>query len=197
MQDEAMLFVEQRSAMTRTAMAVAFGARNVIREDFMDLLREGLPRWASEGIWNDDIQTFSLSSGTTHQSSRYPDLEAAYSKVCHIETRAGDDAIRSRVALVRFHTEYLKAEESWKSALKQKSKETQLTAIGRGETSVIIDGILRSIHQGWDTFEHTRRSGLRAKFHDRKRYGKRWATFVEGLGPGVLIVCSCKVANMM
>lgn len=42
-----------------------------------------------------------------------------------------------------------------------------------------------------------KKSDLRSKFHDRKRFGKRWSLLTDALGIGVLLVCSSRIANML
>lgn len=165
-------------------------SRNILREDYIQLLEMELPRWKRDGLWH-DTQSLKPTTGT----SGYKELELAYSSVCQLDVRMGDDAIRNRMALIRLHSEYTKTYQTWKA--QQQSRNDQPTTIGRGDATLIIDAILESIHQGWNTFDHRRRSELRAKFHDRKRYGKRWLLLANALGPSILLLCSSKVANMM
>lgn len=72
------------------------------------------------------------------------------------------------------------------------------TGQGRGDATCIIDNILEQLyHDGWTSWSDNKRSAMRAKFHDRKRYGKRWVILAEGLGKAILLVCSSQVASMV
>ncbi|KAH3537308.1 hypothetical protein KXV64_008507 [Aspergillus fumigatus] len=71
------------------------------------------------------------------------------------------------------------------------------STIGRGDATRIIDTILESIHEGWRHLSPKRQSDLRAKFHERKKYGKRWLLLADRLGPGILLLCSTKTANLV
>lgn len=86
-----------------TAM-VRLAARNFLRDDYIHFLEAELPRWKAEPLWH-HTQVFNSAVGV----SAYRELELAYSSVCQLDTRMGDDAIRNRMALVRLHSEYIKA----------------------------------------------------------------------------------------
>ena len=164
---------------------VNVAAQNILRDDCLQFLEAELPRWTKEPLWN-DARVLEPADGT----SAFRELELAYSSVCQLDIRMSDDAIRNRMALIRLHLEYSKACEQHDMNLHARS-------IGRGGASVIIDAILKSIHKDWEIFDDRRKSDLRVKFHDRKRYGKRWLLLMNALGLGVLVVCSSKMANMV
>ena len=76
----------------------------------------------------------------------------------------GDDVIRNRMAQIRPHSEYTETFQTWKA--QQQNRSDQPTTIGQGDATLIIDAILESIRQGWNTFDRRKRSELAAKFHD-------------------------------
>ena len=168
-----------------TSPIVNAAAQNILRDDCLQFLESELPRWTKEPLWN-DARVLEPANGT----SAFRELELAYSSVCQLDIRMGDDAIRNRMALIRLHLEYKKACEQHDTNLRART-------IGRGGASVIIDAILKSIHKDWEIFGDRRKSDLRVKFHDRKRCGKRWLLLMNALGLGVLLVCSSKMANMV
>jgi hypothetical protein len=175
------------SSKARRTVVVA--SKTILREDYRQYLEAELPRWMTDGLGK---QPEPLRP--TVASSGYRDLELAYSNVCQLDMRMGDDVIRSRMALIRLHLEYLRACESGKS---HRDTGRQSTGIGRGDASVVIDHILQGIHQAWSTLDDAGRSALRAKFHDRKRYGKRWSVLADALGPSILLLCSTRLAHLM
>ncbi|THC95242.1 hypothetical protein EYZ11_005281 [Aspergillus tanneri] len=59
----------------------------------------------------------------------------------------------------------------------------------------MIDNILRRMHPDWNLYDALRRSKLRAKFHNEKRYGKRWAVLVAILGPSILFLCTSQLSR--
>ena len=169
-----------------TALVVNAASQHILREDYLQFLEVGLPRWGRDNLWA-DARYPGLPTAAT---SAYRELELAFSFVCQLDIRMGDDAIRNRMALIRLHLEYTKAYE-------QRGQNGQARTIGRGGASVIIDAILESIHQDWNSFDSKRKSDLRLRFHDRKRYGKRWLLLTNALGPSILLLCSPKFANMV
>ncbi|KAK7943560.1 uncharacterized protein PG986_012673 [Apiospora aurea] len=62
-------------------------------------------------------------------------------------------------------------------------------------SSQVIDQILKNINGDWSTLDHRRQSDLRAKFHFRKKYGRRWAQLADTLGRGILLLASAKLAS--
>jgi hypothetical protein len=70
-------------------------------------------------------------------------------------------------------------------------------AIGRGDATSMIDNILQNIHPDWGNIKAQKKSTLRAKFHDEKRYGKRWSILVAGVGPSILFLCSQQLAKVV
>jgi hypothetical protein len=105
-----------------------------------------------------------------------------------------DDLVRNRMALIQLHLEYTQAHQERRHT----SPSTRnISTVGRGDASTAIDHILKNIHEGWETLDQRRRTELRAKFHDRKKLGKRWSQLADALGPGILLTCSNKLANAM
>ncbi|PYI11209.1 hypothetical protein BO78DRAFT_303817 [Aspergillus sclerotiicarbonarius CBS 121057] len=96
------------------------------------------------------------------------------------------------MALIRLYQEYEKICESGK-----KHKRRPSLGVGRSDASRIIDEILQSHHRDWDMLDDRKRSALRASFHERKRYGKRWSLVVDGLGYGGILLCSQRMVNMI
>lgn len=198
------------------ALMVRSLAQNALREDYCSLLESELPRWAREGLWpttsggllqhhsplerslasppGTTTSTPSSSPDALSPSPCYSGLERAYQAVCQLDTRMSDDELRNRIALVQLHLEYTRLYEGGR---RQGGASTSSTR-GRGDASHVIDRILESTHRmQWSELAHRRRCALRAKFHDRKRYGKRWAQLADALGPGILLVCAPKLANAM
>ncbi|PLB53989.1 hypothetical protein P170DRAFT_482240 [Aspergillus steynii IBT 23096] len=102
----------------------------------------------------------------------------------------GDDPIRNRAALIQLHTEYENINQT-------EECDNGPTRRGRGHASLIVDRLLDEIHPEWSTCDEQRRSNLRARFHNRKRFGKRWAVLTRHLGPAVLFICSRKLEKMV
>ncbi len=176
--------LEEDSSGTTNSVVTA-ASQNILREDYLPFLETGLSRWSTDSRWG-DARSLKPTVGT----SAYRDLELAYSSVCQLDIRMGDDVIRNRMALIRLHLEYTKAYEC-------QNQHRHARSIGRGGASVIIDAILESIHKEWKSFDGKQRADLRDRFHDRKRYGKRWLLLTNALGPSITILCSAKVANMV
>ncbi|PHH92635.1 hypothetical protein CDD83_6405 [Cordyceps sp. RAO-2017] len=169
---------------------VAFAARNCIRTDYVQFLEVNLPRWHRDGLWH---QTW--PSDPTIAQGEYEKLQKAYSCVCRIDMRMGDDPIRSRMAMISLHLEYEKNYRKWKA--RDSGKHMATTGVGRGNASSLIDNILENTHREWDTTDTAGKAELRAKFHDRKRYGKRWWLLANALGPSILVLCSSRFAGMV
>ncbi|KAL4779477.1 hypothetical protein BJX76DRAFT_340712 [Aspergillus varians] len=103
-----------------------------------------------------------------------------------------DDLVRDRVGLIQLHLEYT---ETHRVHRRRSGSNRTTSTVGRGDASHVIDSILEKIHEGWTTLDQSRRAELRAKFHERKKYGKRWSQLANALGPGILLICSTKLAN--
>lgn len=174
----------EKSSGTTTSVVKA-ASQNILREDYLQFLETGLPRWSRDTLWS-DARSLEPTIGT----STYRELELAYSSVCQLDIRMDDDAIRNRMALIRLHLEYTKAYE-------RQNQNIHVRSIGRGGASVIIDAILESIHKEWKFLDGKKKSDLRVRFHERKRYGKRWLLLTDVLGPSITILCSTKVSNMV
>ena len=179
--------LENQISPKKTEMSVRSAARSVLRTDYQEYLEAELPRWAKGGLW--DHEPRSDSQPVTADPDYY-ELQVAYSDVCQLHTWMGDDMIRSRMALIRLHLEYQRTCESWQ-ARRGKGR------IGRGDATCIIDHILQKTHHDWPNLSKTQCSTLRARFHERKRYGKRWAVLADGLGKSILFLCSPKVAAIV
>ncbi|KAA8647042.1 uncharacterized protein ATNIH1004_005725 [Aspergillus tanneri] len=145
---------------------------NYIRDDSFCFIQENLPYWKVNGLWDR-----SALSDPNWGSSGYESLENIYSCMCELDLRIGHDQIRKRAALKK---------PQW-------SKES--IGVGRGDASAMIDNILRRMHPDWNLYDALRRSKLRAKFHNEKRYGKRWAVLVAILGPSILFLCTSQLSR--
>lgn len=178
---------EDQTSPKKTELSVISAARSILRTDYLDYLEAELPRWATGGLWDHEPDSDSQRSTADPE---YYDLQIAYSDVCQLHTWMEDDVIRSRMALIRLHLEYLRTCESWQTR-QGKGR------IGRGDASCIIDHILQKTHHDWPTLSKKQCSTLRARFHERKRYGKRWAVLADELGKSVLFLCSPKVAAIV
>ena len=177
---------EAPTSPKKTESSVVSAARSFLRTDYLDYLEAELPRWAKGGLWDHEPGRDSQSSADPD----YHDLQIAYSDVCQLHNWMEDDVIRSRMALIRLHLEYLRTCESWQTR-QGKGR------IGRGDATCIIDHILRKTHHDWPTLSKKQCGTLRARFHERKRYGKRWAVLADELGKSILFLCSPKVAAIV
>jgi hypothetical protein len=181
-----------RSDLPEEAVQVMDLCENFIRPDLLEFLRDALPRWQKSGIWSQEELSGPLTNGTGHEK-----LFGAYNCICALEARLGDDQIRNRMALMTLHTAYEQACQEWRvyrsgaaHAARAQSKR------GRGDTSSVIDNILERLHEDWNT-DHVRKAQLRCRFHDKKRYGKRWLILTKALGISVLITCSSKITSVV
>lgn len=175
-------------------------SQNILCDDLHNVLESALPRWTREGLWHEmpSRLTKYISSketsdgGSLHSAPSYAKLEWAYRAVCLLNSRMGDDLIRDRMALIHLYLEYTETHNNRRRA---SSSDRVESTVGRGDASHVIDCILESIHDGWKDLDHQRRAELRARFHDRKKCGKRWSRLVDVLGPGILLICSTRLAN--
>lgn len=161
-----------------------------LREDFVSFTLLNLSYWKVNGLWHQ-----SALSNPHDAKSGYESLESIYTCVCELDMRMADDPIRKRAALVLLDSRYKEALEEWKS--KKLGKNKASLVIGRGDASAMIDNILSSMHSAWDTFGTQKKTELRAKFHDDKRFGKRWSILVAGLGPSIMFLCSSQLAKLV
>ncbi|KAH8585606.1 hypothetical protein B0O99DRAFT_462965, partial [Bisporella sp. PMI_857] len=161
-----------------------------LREDFLKFTTTNLPYWKESGLWSQ-----SSLSNPYRGKSGYESLESIYTCVCELDVRKDNDPIRRRAALVLLNAHYKDALEEWKSGKPKKNKQPK--SIGRGDASAMIDHILSNMHPGWDMFGSQQKSELRTKFHDEKRYGKRWSILVASLGPSILFLCSPQLAKLV
>ncbi|KID67789.1 Aurovertin biosynthesis cluster transcription factor aurF [Metarhizium brunneum] len=172
-----------RDKSSKAQTFIISAARSILRADYLEYLAAELPRWAKWGLYN-------IDNCTVDPNAEYYDLQLAYSTVCLLYTRMGDDEIRSRISLVKLNKEYLRAFETWQSRRRKRG-------IGRGDATCIIDNILQNIYHDWPTRNDRERKDLRTQFHSRKHFGKRWTMLSDVLGKGILLLCSPKVAKMV
>ncbi|KAL4894555.1 hypothetical protein BDV59DRAFT_200893 [Aspergillus ambiguus] len=175
------------SSDNESELVIKYLSQNMICQDFYGFLDSELPRWIRQGLWHETSQTLTQLDPTLAPSP-YVKLERAYRVVCHVNSRMSDDLVRDRVGLIRLHLEYLETRHASGSS-------RTASTVGRGDASQVIDHILENIHEEWVTLDQKRRAGLRAKFHERKKYGKRWFQLANALGPGILLICSTRLAN--
>jgi hypothetical protein len=161
-------------------------AENFLRPDLTNYLREALPRWKESGLWLQEQLPEPLVSGPGSAK-----LFRAYHYICRLEDRIGDDQVRNRVAAALLHTGYEQACLEWRRFQHANRRQQK----GRGDASAVIDNILAEVHEDWK--DPRMRKFLRSRFHDKKRYGKRWLTVGKSLGESTLIACSGRVASMM
>ena len=188
------------SSQDASELLVRSLSQNILYEDFYSLLESELPRWTREGLCHETSQkpsdpTHSTTSTTTNTlplPTLYSKLERAYLAVCQLNARMGDDMVRNRIALIQLYREYTEIQQGQRQISPSNRIES---TVGRGYASQAIDRILENIHEGWATLNQRRRAELRAKFHDRKKYGKRWSQLSNALGPGILLICSTKLAS--
>ena len=153
-----------------------------IRSDCASYLHSNTERWLKNGLW---YQTeFPNPRGADPSCEG---LRLVYSCICRLETRIEDDAIRNRTAIIVLHERFERNVQKAAAAYQR----TAQTSRGRGYASLLVDKILAQIHgHDWATASLRRRKELRAKFHDRKRYGKRWSTLSRAAGQGILFLCA-------
>ncbi|KAG8531164.1 uncharacterized protein KY384_004522 [Bacidia gigantensis] len=186
------------SSLDASELMVKNLSQNALCEDLYNLLESELPRWTREGLWYEASQDLAdpLSTPTTDATLAtpltYSKLERAYLAVCQLNSRMGDDVIRNRMALIQLHLEYTEIQQGRRHTSVRNRVES---TVGRGHASHAIDRILENIHEGWSTLSQRRRAELRAKFHDRKKYGKRWSQLADAFGPAILLICSAKLAS--
>ncbi|KAK4210228.1 hypothetical protein QBC37DRAFT_390657 [Rhypophila decipiens] len=150
------------------------------------------------------------SGPSSSSSSTYGFLENIYSCVSQLDSRIETDQVRKRVALVLLHSEYLESYQDWKATRQGLSHTYPAPSttgagntinikggVGRGDMTLMIDNILEQTTPGWEDLSPKRKLQLRALFHERKRYGKRWAVFREEVGCAILLVCSGQLGNMV
>ena len=178
----------QKRKMTSPVQQTMF--KGYIREDFLPFIGMNLPYWKEHGLWDK-----SALSDPHQGDSGYESLVTIYSCMCELSMRINHDPIRKHVALFLLDSRYKEALEDWKSHKTKKCK--QSIGIGRGDASAMIDNILSNMHPDWDMYDARRRSELRAKFHDERRYGKRWSILVASLGPSILFLYSAQLAKMV
>lgn len=182
-----------RCKVQRTVVRLS---KNVLENGWYSRLKSYLPRWTCEGLCGNKENLpahLSLAGCSVSSSpSSYCKLEQAYLTACRLNMRLSDDSVANRIALIQLHLEYAILYDQQHS---QPAEIRSRSSVGRGNASRVIDSILENIHDDWHDLTQAKRSETRAKFHERKKYGKRWLQLVDGLGPGVLLVCSPRVAN--
>lgn len=177
-----------------TELMVRGLSQSVLCENFYSLLESELPRWTREGLWSETPHNLATPRTTSPSPSSYSKLERAYLAVCQLDSRMSNDLVRNRMALIQLHLEYTETHQ----VRRQTSASNRTTSTrGRGEASHVIDHILENTHEGWKMLDLRRQAELRVKFHDRKKYGKRWSQLASAFGPGILLISSTKLANAM
>jgi hypothetical protein len=163
---------------------------NCIREDFLEILEVNLFHWKENGLWGQQNLPNPLE-GSGHEN-----LKIVYSCICQLDRFIQTDPIRERVALVILYLQFQNMVNNWKAndSLEERPGREQL-GIGQGKLTRMIDSILRNSHPDWDQYNDKHKTYLRARFHNRKRYGKRWSILREELGPAILFLCSPILAN--
>lgn len=160
-------------------------SKQFIRPDLVSFLQEALPRWKKEGFWGPEQMSEPAAGGPGRTM-----LIEAYTCICKLENRMRDDQIRNRVAVVMLHMAYEQACFEWRRPGSQPRHSK-----GRGDASRVIDEILEARHDDWHQAERKRQ--LRSRFHDKKRFGKRWLSLARVLGMGIFLVCSSRVASVV
>ncbi|OAR02777.1 hypothetical protein LLEC1_02918 [Akanthomyces lecanii] len=180
---EDLVGVKKRNAGESRGLQLSFV--NCIREDVVPFLIQNVGQWSEEGLWHEELPSDQLATPSEGG------LVHVYSCICRFDSRKEKDTIRSRAAMVILHAKY-------DALVTEKPPEQQLciegARRGRGYASVMVDRLLRSIHPGWETANKEQKAELRAKFHERKRYGKRWSVLASQLGYGILFLASSKLA---
>ena len=165
---------------------------NYIREDFLELLEINLPYWKENGLWGQQ-RLLNPCEGSGHEN-----LKNVYSCICELDRYIQTDPIRERVAMVLLYLQFQAAVNDWDVHDSQEERTGQEErGIGQGKLTRMIDSILQNSHSEWGQYNATRRTQLRARFHNRKRYGKRWSIFIEELGPAIIFLCSSVLANIL
>ncbi|KAG5926870.1 hypothetical protein E4U42_002837 [Claviceps africana] len=163
-----------------------------LRPDYHQFLKTNLPRWVRDGLWHNE---WSQSHGAGGRPGRFENLQRVYSCFCQLDARMRDDAIRGRMVMVLLHLEFESMYHDWKSGRVELAE--PVTSMGRGNISAVIDSILEKAHPEWRLADSKQRAAFRAKFHNRKRHGKRWWMLMDALGPSVLLLCSSRFAGAM
>ncbi|PYH97269.1 hypothetical protein BO71DRAFT_481292 [Aspergillus ellipticus CBS 707.79] len=162
-----------------------------IREDFVCFIEKNIPHWRVNGLWYR-----SALSDPNWGISGYESLQNIYSCMCELDIRINHDPIRRRAALVLLDAKYKEALADWQSQKSPKRCKESI-GVGRGDASAMIDNILARMHSDWGTYNSRRRAELRSKFHNDKRYGKRWSILVGVLGPSILFLCSPQLVKLV
>ncbi|KAF5715718.1 ATP-dependent DNA helicase PIF1 [Fusarium mundagurra] len=158
-------------------------SENCMRPDLVEFLEERLTRWKKTGFWHQEQIPQPTANGAGREK-----LVDAYSCICRLESRMKDDQILNRVAVVMLHTAYEQACQEWRHAGAHQCKRR-----GRGDATTVIDEILSELHDDWDVGDKKRCH--RSRFHDKKRFGKRWLVLIKSLGIGILLSSSQRLAS--
>ncbi|ATY59580.1 hypothetical protein A9K55_002289 [Cordyceps militaris] len=153
-----------------------------IRSDCSSYIRENAERWSRDGLWQ-----HSEFPNPENAAPGCDGLRTVYHCICQLDVRMEDDAIRNRIAIIVLHERYERNIQTAAAAYQA----TGRTSRGRGYASILVDNILAQIHgHEWTAASLWRKKELRAKFHDRKRYGKRWSILARSAGQGILFLCA-------
>ncbi|KAM3497786.1 hypothetical protein MY10362_008876 [Beauveria mimosiformis] len=171
----------------------------LIRHDYLAYLRENLEHWVKEGLWCEDMLTTTPELAEPNTET----LRHTYYRVCETERRTEDNCVRNRAAMVTLHEQYEKTVKDNSSGAATGRQQQRLalapfTTRGRGHASLIVDRLLERIHGAeWMAADKRRKTELRVRFHDRKRYGKRWAALAAHAGPGILFLPAPELASIV
>ena len=158
--------------------------QNFIRPDLLEYLEEALPRWQREGFLLQE-----QLPETSMKGSGQAMLFNVYSFICRLEARIGDDQVRNRAAVIMLHKAYEQACIEWRTYGGNAPRKRK----GRGDASSVIDDVLERWHDDWN--DNKRKIRLRSRFHDKKRYGKRWLVLTSRLGMSLLMASSAKIVS--
>ncbi|EGX87874.1 hypothetical protein CCM_09497 [Cordyceps militaris CM01] len=160
-----------------------------IRSDCSSYIRENAERWSRDGLWH-----HSEFPNPENAEPGCHGLRTVYHCICKLDVRMEDDAIRNRIAIIVLHERYERNIQTAAAAYQA----TGQTSRGRGYASILVDNILAQIHgHEWAAASLWRKKELRAKFHDRKRYGKRWSILARSAGQGILFLCAPQLVAMV
>ena len=169
---------------------VLSAVRPCLRNDYIEFLKMNLSRWGRDGLWRQICPQKKVAN-----FHGYELLQKAYTCVYRLGLIIDNDPVRNRVAMLFLYVEYEKSYHAWKVRAPIYNRASR--GVGRGDASSMIDIVLEKTHPEWLTSNAKRKADLRANFHDRKRYGKRWWILVNTLGMGILFICSPKLAAVM
>ncbi|EKG19789.1 hypothetical protein MPH_02935 [Macrophomina phaseolina MS6] len=165
-------------------------AAQFVRPDLLPFLAHNLPLWTQHGLWRNTDAALPVSNLEPLER-----LIKAYSCVCQLQDRIGDDPIRERVAFVWLHLEFEAAYAQWRRRNGISCDDD--SNAGRRNASDVVSSVLTATYPGFHDARPEEKAQRRRRFHSSKRLGKRWHILVRGLGYGVLFVCSESVVAVV